>query len=162
MDSPEPEEVFQTPPQVDLRKSGGSSDDDTLDRPEYIWSVSKGINRRNKAWVRRLADSALALPAPEPERKPTPLTSPANSDDEGMSEDQRRQIEKAKKMSQRSVPKAKAPTPRKGQESPETKVSHPMVTRQRASGAGGLRGVVGSGQTGYVCDKSSPSSKPGS
>jgi hypothetical protein len=40
----------------------------------------------------------------------------------------------------------------KGQESPETKVSHPMETRQRASRAGSLRGVVGSGQTGYVCD----------
>jgi hypothetical protein len=86
VDSPEPEEVVPTPPpKVDLLKTGGSPDDDTLDRPEYIWSASKGINRRNKAWVRRLADSALALPAPEPERKPTPLTSPVNSDDEGMS-----------------------------------------------------------------------------
>jgi hypothetical protein len=156
VESPEPEEVLPSPPQVDLLKTGGSSDDDTLDRPEYIWSVSKGVNRRNKAWVRRLADSALALPAPEPERKSTPLTSPVNSDDEGMSEDQRRQIEKAKKMARKSVPKpvpeAKASTLRKGQESPETKVSTPMVTRQRASRAGGLRGVVGSGQTGYVCD----------
>jgi hypothetical protein len=157
VESPEPEEAFPTPPQVDISKSGGSSDDDTLDRPEYIWSDSKGINRRNKAWVRRLADSARALPAPEPERKPTPLTSPANSDDEGMSENQRRQSEKAKKMSRRSTPRAG-----KGQESPEAKASHPMVTRKRASGAGSLRGVVGSGQTGYVCDKSSPSSKPGS
>jgi hypothetical protein len=34
--------------------------------------------------------------------------------------------------------------------------------RQAARRAGGLRGVVGSGSTGYVCDKSSPSSKPGS
>jgi hypothetical protein len=32
----------------------------------------------------------------------------------------------------------------------------------RASRAGRLRGVVGSGLTGYVCDKWSPSSKPGS
>jgi hypothetical protein len=109
VESPDPEEVFPTPPQVDLLKTGGSSDEDTLDRPEYIWSVSKGVNRRNKAWVGRLADSSLALPAPEPERKSTPLTSPANSDDEGMSEDQRRQIEKAKKMSRKSVPK---PVPR--------------------------------------------------
>jgi hypothetical protein len=31
-----------------------------------------------------------------------------------------------------------------------------------ASRAGGLRGVVGSGLTGYVCDMWSPSSKPGS
>jgi hypothetical protein len=63
-----------------------------------------------------------------------------------------------------STKEQQAPPPRKGQESPEAKASHPMVTRQRASasGAGGLRGVVGSGQTGYVCDKPSPSSKPGS
>jgi hypothetical protein len=54
---------------VDLLKSGGSSDDDTLDKPEHIWSDSKGTNHRNKAWVRRLADSALALPAPELEVK---------------------------------------------------------------------------------------------
>jgi hypothetical protein len=165
VDSPEPEDVFPTPPQVTLTKTGGSSDDDTLDRPEHIWSESKGVNRRNKAWSRRLADSALALPEPEPERKPTPLTSPANSEDEGMSEDQRRQIEEAKRMAQRGVkkpvPEAKAPKPTKGQESPVAKATHPMSTRaQEASRAGGLRGVVGSGQTGYVCDKSSPASKP--
>jgi hypothetical protein len=54
---------------------------------------------------------------------------------------------------------AKAPPPTKEQQAPK----HPMATRTRkASGAGGLRGVVGSGSTGYVCDKLSPSSKPGS
>jgi hypothetical protein len=65
---------------------------------------------------------------------------------------------------------AKAPTRKKGQESPETKVSkptadhHPMATRtstKTGSGAG-FRGVDGSRQTGYVCGKLSPSSKPGS
>jgi hypothetical protein len=152
IDSPEPEEVLPTPPpKVDLLKTGGSSDDDTLDRPEYVWSVSKGITRRNKAWVRRLADIALALPAPEPERKPTPLTSPVNSDDEGMSEDQRRVLNLGKKMARgtkKPVPEAKASQPREGQETPETKVSKPMETRsqkKKASGAGGLRGVAGSG-----------------
>jgi hypothetical protein len=63
------------------------------------------------------------------------------------------------------VPEAKASKPVTGQESPETKVSKPMQTRRQAkeaSGAGGLRGVVGSWSTGYVCDKLSPSSKPGS
>jgi hypothetical protein len=44
--------------------------------------------------------------------------------------------------------------------------SHAARTSQesstRASRAGRLRGVVGSGLTGYVCDKWSPSSKPGS
>jgi hypothetical protein len=44
-----------------------SSYDDTLDGPEHIWSQTKGVYRRNKAWIRKLAESALALPAPEPE-----------------------------------------------------------------------------------------------
>jgi hypothetical protein len=34
----------------------------------------------------------------EPTRQPTPLTSPANSDEEEMSEDQKRMVAKAKKM----------------------------------------------------------------
>jgi hypothetical protein len=47
---------------------------------------------------------------------------------------------------------AKAPPPTKGQakgqESPVAKATHPMASRTRtASGAGGLRGVDGSGQT---------------
>jgi hypothetical protein len=60
--------------------------------------------------------------------------------------------------------KGKAPTRRKGQESPETKVSPPMETRARkkASGAGGLRGVAGSGSNGDTCVATgNPSSKPG-
>jgi hypothetical protein len=39
------------------------------------------------------------------------------------------------------------PKPVKGQESPETKVSTPMVTRSQASRAGSLRSGGGSGQT---------------
>jgi hypothetical protein len=61
---------------------------------------------------------------------------------------------------------AKAPPPTKGQwkgqESPVAKATHPMATRTRhASGAGGLRGVDGSGQT-QGCGYVSPPSKPGS
>jgi hypothetical protein len=60
---------------------------------------------------------------------------------------------------------AKAPPPTKGQakgqESPETKVSTPMETRgqakKKASGAGGLRGVAGSGQTDTRVAKGHPS-----
>jgi hypothetical protein len=139
---------------------------------------------------------SLASPAPEPERKPTPLTSPANSDDEEMSEDQRRHLKTAKKMADRGAKKpapkadpevkapatgpplkimksaapqrapadqptgAKAPPPKKGQESPETKVSVPMVTRQQekqASGAGGLRPGGGSGQKDTRVTKGHPS-----
>jgi hypothetical protein len=47
-----------------------SSDDDTLDGPEHMWSQTKGVYRRNKAWVKKLAESALALPAPEPVKPP--------------------------------------------------------------------------------------------
>jgi hypothetical protein len=100
-----------------------------------------------------------------------------------MPEDQRKALNRGKKLAQKATPKAaapprapgypptgaKAPPPTKGQakgqESPEAKVSHPMAARRQAkeeSGAGGFRGVTGSGQTGYVCGKSSPSSKPGS
>jgi hypothetical protein len=61
---------------------------------------------------------------------------------------------------------AKAPPPTKGQvkgqESPVAKATHPIASRRRkASGAGGLRGVDGSGQT-QVCGHVSPPSKPGS
>jgi hypothetical protein len=97
-----------------------------------------------------------------------------------MSEDQRRALNLGKKMARRATPKkaaaplqapadqptgVKAPPPKgKGQESPEAKVSHPMVTRTRkASRAGGLRGVVGSGSNEDTCVASgNPSSKPGS
>jgi hypothetical protein len=111
-----------------------------------------------------------------------------NSDDEGMSEDQRRAANLGKKMAKRgakgppqplSAPEAKTPIkkvaapqeapgeskptqeakaskPRKGQESPETKVSTPMVTHQRASGAGSLRSGGGSGQTGTCVASRSP------
>jgi hypothetical protein len=158
-----------------------SSDDDDLSRPEWVWSQRLGHVRKNKAWVKRLAESAMALPAPKPqkalpapesERQPTPES--FDMEDQGeMTDDQKRcaRIGKKKATATRKasavqpVPEAKASKPVTGQESPETKVSKPMRTRRQAkeaSGAGSLRGVVGSGSTGYVCDKSSPSSKPGS
>jgi hypothetical protein len=153
--SPLPEEVFSATPQVDLLKSGGSSDDDTLDKPEYIWSVSKGANRRNKAWVRRLADSSLALPAPEPERKEVgesvtrsrAVTDPTSS----------KAAASKRAPADNPTKEAKAPKPVKGQESPETKVSTPMVTGQTASGAGGFRPGGGSGQTDTCVANGSPS-----
>jgi hypothetical protein len=55
---------------------------------------------------------------------------------------------------------AKAPPPTKGQESPETKVSHPMETRRQAkeaSRAGGLRSGGGSGQTDMCVAQGNPS-----
>jgi hypothetical protein len=157
VDSPGPEEVFGAPPQVDILKTGGSSDDDTLDRSECIWSVSKGTNRRNKAWVRRLADSALGLPAPEPGKVEVgkPVTrSRAVTDPTSPS------VPKAA-ASQRAPADqptgAKAPAPTKGQESPEAKASHPMVTRKTASRAGSSRSGGGSGQTDTCVAQGNPS-----
>jgi hypothetical protein len=46
---------------------------------------------------------------------------------------------------------------------PAEKATHPMETRQRASRAGGLRGVAGSGSNGHTrVAQGNPSSKPGS
>jgi hypothetical protein len=95
----------------------------------------------------------------EPTRQPTPINS---DDDDSMSGDQKRMAglgkEMARKGSKKPVPEAKASKPTKGQESPETKVSHPMQTRrQAASRAGGLRGVVGSGQMDTCVAQGNPS-----
>jgi hypothetical protein len=52
---------------------------------------------------------------------------------------------------------ANAPQPVKGQESPVAKARHPMETRRRASGAGGLRPGGGSGQTDTCVANGNPS-----
>jgi hypothetical protein len=77
-------------------------------------------------------------PSPVFERKATP----SNSDDEGqpVSYDQERALEKAKKMARRPLEKS----------SQAGESIHGMTTRsqaKKASGAGGLRPAVGSGQT---------------
>jgi hypothetical protein len=94
-----------------------SSDDDDPDGPTFVWSNSLGKNRRNK-WHR---------PAPAVDEKAAaPPSAPADVP-----------------TKEQKAPKR----PVKGQESPETKVSTPMVTRKRANGAGSLRSGGGSGQT---------------
>jgi hypothetical protein len=147
--------IASTPVHSDS-ESSASSDDDDLSMPEWIRSRSKGTMRKNKAWIQRLAQSALALPPtePEPKRQPTPLTSPANSDDEGVSEDQRRMANKAKRMAQKGTPKGTAQGTGRKNPTEEAKASHPMVDhhpvvtrRQEASRAGGLRSGGGSGKT---------------
>jgi hypothetical protein len=133
----------------------GSSDDDDPNGSEYIWSQTKGCMRKNKHYRKAVTGDSKAnvsVPVPEPTRQPTPVNS-HTEDQEYMSEDQKRCARSDKRRRQKASTK-----PKKGQESPK-----PMETRgQAASRAGGLRGVVGSGSTGYVCDKRSPSSKPGS
>jgi hypothetical protein len=96
-------------------------------------------------------------------RTPTPVASDTEDQDE-MSEDQKRLARHGKKKAasaQREPadrPKgAKAPPPTKGQESPVAKATHPMQTRKRASGAGGLRPGGGSGQTDTCVAQGNPS-----
>jgi hypothetical protein len=86
-----------------------------------------------EAAFQRAAGKAMKEQAPPAqERMPTPLASPANSDDEGMPEDQRRALNRGKKLAQKATPKAaapprapadqptgaKAPIPTKGQQVP--------------------------------------------
>jgi hypothetical protein len=131
----------------------GSSDEDEPSGSEYVWSQTKGCMRKNKNYRKAATvDSKTSVLPPAPIRLPTPVNS--DTEDQGdMTEDQKRCARGGKKRSQKA-----STQPTKGQESPK-----PMETRgQAASRAGGLRGAVGSGSTGYVCDKRPPSFKPGS
>jgi hypothetical protein len=160
----------KSPPRAQSPIPTGSSDDDP-ERPEYIWPSSKGIFRKNKHWNGNKSNAPALLapepqkalpapdlkapPAPEP-RQPTPVSSDREDQDE-LTEDQKRLARYGKKKAAASQ-RAPAGNPTK-----EAQASHPMQTRrQEASRAGSLRGVVGSGSTGYVCDELSPSPKPGS
>jgi hypothetical protein len=103
--------------------------------------------------------------SPSSSRTPTPITSD-NEDQDEMTEDQKRLARFGKRKAAFSrepadQPKgAKAPTPTKGQvkaqESPETKVSYPIVTRSQAIRAGSLRPGGGSGQTGTCVAQGNP------
>jgi hypothetical protein len=161
----------KSPPRSQSPMPTGSSDDDEPESPQYIWSTSRGIFRKNKRWVgpnagsesrkddkpatrsRAVADS----PSPAPARQPTRVTSDTE-DHEEMTKDQKRLARLGKKKAAASQ-RAPAGSPTK-----EPKASHPMATRtQEANRAGGLRGVVGSGSNGDTCvAQGNPSSKPGS
>jgi hypothetical protein len=66
--------------------------------------ISEQQAQAQRAAASMVFSSSLALPAPEPERKSTPLTSPVNSDDEGMMcEDQRRCYNRGKSMGNRAA-----------------------------------------------------------
>jgi hypothetical protein len=144
-------------PEPERKPTPGTSDDDD-------WSWMTEDQRRKAETARRMMEksSFKALLAPAHEiRKPDPVVqAPAAGAP---------LVIKKAAASPRALadqPKgAKAPPPKKGQESPETKVSKPMVTRsqakEEASRAGGLRGMAGSGAIGAVCGSSSPARKPG-
>jgi hypothetical protein len=128
----------------------------------------KVLSKSKAAFQRAVARAATTVP--------TPL----NSEDEDwswMTEDQRRKAETAKRILAQGTQEkaaapprtpadqptgAKAPTPTKGQakgqESPETEVSHPMETGKRtASRAGGSGSGGGSGKTDTSVSRGNPS-----
>jgi hypothetical protein len=110
----------------------GSSDDDDPNGEDRIWSQSRHYWRPNKNKPVPVAPAPASVPmsAPEPEpvRQPRPLTSPMNSDDEGMSEDQRRKIETAKKMGKRGAKASRPPVclSAPGARAPTTKAADPQ------------------------------------
>jgi hypothetical protein len=96
---------------AEAQVAAGSSDNDDPQGADMVWSHSLQTFRRNKAKVMTDSDIGNSIvssrvTSPEPSCHPTPSTSSANSDDEWMSEDQRRQNEKAKKMASRGVPRS--------------------------------------------------------
>jgi hypothetical protein len=116
----------------------GSSDDDDPNGPESIWSMSKGYFRKNKHFRKPASSNTLTSTpaAPEPVRQPTPVSVPADPP----SPKGKRPVSKAAAPQKapadsKQTTGAKAPKPKKGQESPETKVSRPMGTRSKAKEA---------------------------
>jgi hypothetical protein len=91
---------------------------------------------------------SVTSPAPEP-RIPTPV----NSDDEEVSEDQKRMIVRGKKMARRGTAQGTSRT----KPTEEAKASHPMATRKTASRGGGLRPGGGSWQTDTCVASDNPS-----
>jgi hypothetical protein len=70
----------------------------------------KVLTPAQAAFQRAAGKATASFPKVEPERQPTPLTSPVNSDDEGMSADQRRCVNRGKKMANRGSKKSTEPT----------------------------------------------------
>jgi hypothetical protein len=105
--------------------------------------------RRNKAWIKRVAASAIALPAQEPMK-----ALPAPSKGENFT--QEKSVPPPQPV---SAPKPKGTAQRTSRPKPttEAKASHPMATRKTASRAGSLRSGGGSGQTDTCVAQGNPS-----
>jgi hypothetical protein len=85
------------PPRSQSPMPTGSSDDDDPVSPQYVWSSSKGIFRKNKHWNGGKNANVPALPAPKPQkalpapelkalpapepRQPTPVSSDTEDHD---------------------------------------------------------------------------------
>jgi hypothetical protein len=115
----------------------GNSDEDDPNAPEFVWSQTKSCMRPNKYFRKRVPtveskiETSIPVPAPH---KSTPVNSD-KEDQEEMTEDQKRYLNQGKWKG------AKAAT----RYAVDSGNAHPMETRGKASRAGGLRGVTGSG-----------------
>jgi hypothetical protein len=91
-------------------------------------------------------------------KEETPMNSDTE-DQEGLSEDQKRAIARAKKMAAPKSTSAGGTAQRMGRSKPmeEAKASYPMQARRQASGAGGLRSGGGSGKTDTCVAQGNPS-----
>jgi hypothetical protein len=124
------------------------------------WSWMSPSQRKLAETARRtMEETALkALPAPEPTKRKVELTAQAPA--KGPSLDIKTKAAAPPRAPADQPTGAKAPKQMKGQESPETKVSTPMVTRKQAqedaSRAGGLRSGGGSRQTGTRVAQGNP------
>jgi hypothetical protein len=161
----------------------GSSDDDDPNGAEMVWSQTKGCMRKNKNYGRAATDDSkitTLTPVSAPMREPIPeslaagepqkalpappkllalngpesrIPTPVNSDDERMTEDQKRLAKVGKKMSRKGTAQGTSrPKP-----ATEAQASHPMATRKTASRAGSLRSGGGSGQTDTCVASGNPS-----
>jgi hypothetical protein len=150
----------QTPGKVPPRSRtpvSGSSDDDDPNGAEMVWSQTKGCMRKNKHFRGATTDGTktttltpVSVPMSVPEAVPDPQPKPKKPATKAAAPQKAPAVQKP-------APEAKASKPRKGQESPGTKVPKPIQTRQAASTAGGLRSGGGSGQTDTCVAQGNPS-----
>jgi hypothetical protein len=123
--------------------SGSQSSCSESDNPngfDMRWSHSRQTFVKNAA--KDLSDSDIGnsiipspVSSPEPTRQPTPLTSPTNSDDEGMSEDQRRLAENAQKRASKGARKQQ-PQPPRCTSAPGTRAPPKSVPAKEPHGVG--------------------------
>jgi hypothetical protein len=146
--------ALKSPPRSQSPDNGSSDEDDPYGS-EYKWSQTKSCMRKNKHWKGPSATSVPAPPAPEPQKAlpapelkalpaPEPRTPTAlNSDDEELSEDQKRLVAFGKKMSRKGTAQGTSRT----KPTTEAQASHLMATRKTASRTGSLRPGGCLGQT---------------
>jgi hypothetical protein len=142
---------------------GGSSDEDDLNAPEYVWSQTKGCIRPNKNFKRHTAtidseDEAQPAKSTNPfiPRRSTPTGSAPPVATVNVPLDTIPALKKGKKGGVSSVKKGAGK--KAASRTADSEATQPMTTRSKASRAGSLRpGVGGSGQTDTSVASSHPS-----